>query len=159
MVSKGPYRPCVGGHRVVREVTCTTDRSQRPCEGMGSCMRLRNCALISLSVALMRSPRLLRWSWKAPRRDLPQMKMNPRKVNVSGLPRPRFFRLGAGTTCHRVESRASSRAVGPRSRGQLLWDLLASNADLVLVTGDKRLPQDAVMRGRVMSSRAFVAGA
>jgi hypothetical protein len=37
----------------------------------------------------MRSPRDFLWSWKAPRRDLPQMKMNPRKVKVSGLPNPR----------------------------------------------------------------------
>ena len=40
----------------------------------------------------MRSARVLRWSWKAPRRDLPQMNMNPRNVKVSGLPSPRRWR-------------------------------------------------------------------
>ena len=32
----------------------------------------------------MRSVRLFRWSWKVPRRDRPQMWVNPRKQNVSG---------------------------------------------------------------------------
>ena len=41
---------------------------------------------------------------------------------------------------------------------QMLWDLLAVRADLVLVTGDKALLQDDGMRGRVMSPRAFMAG-
>ena len=41
---------------------------------------------------------------------------------------------------------------------QMLWDLLAVRADLVLVTGDKALLQDDAMRGRVMSPRAFMAG-
>jgi putative PIN family toxin of toxin-antitoxin system len=54
-------------------------------------------------------------------------------------------------------------AVGaaPRSpdRGdQLLWDLLAARADLLLVTGDKLLLQNSGMRGRVISPRAFAAG-
>jgi putative PIN family toxin of toxin-antitoxin system len=42
---------------------------------------------------------------------------------------------------------------------QLLWDLLAVRADLVLVTGDKLLVQDAGMQGRVVSPYAFMAGA
>jgi uncharacterized protein len=47
----------------------------------------------------------------------------------------------------------------PDPGDQLLWDLLAARADLVLVTGDKRLLQDAGMQGRVVSPSAFVAGA
>jgi putative PIN family toxin of toxin-antitoxin system len=46
----------------------------------------------------------------------------------------------------------------PDPGDQLLWDLLAARADLVLVTGDKRLIQDAGMKGRVVPPSAFVAG-
>jgi putative PIN family toxin of toxin-antitoxin system len=47
----------------------------------------------------------------------------------------------------------------PDSGDQLLWDLLAARADLVLVTGDKLLIQDVGMQGRVVSPYAFIAGA
>jgi predicted nucleic acid-binding protein len=46
----------------------------------------------------------------------------------------------------------------PDPGDQLLWDLLAARADLVLVTGDKLLVQDAGMQGRVASPYAFIAG-
>jgi uncharacterized protein len=46
----------------------------------------------------------------------------------------------------------------PDPGDQLLWELLAAKADLVLVTGDKLLLRDAGMQGRVMSPHAFVAG-
>jgi uncharacterized protein len=45
----------------------------------------------------------------------------------------------------------------PDSGDQLLWGLLAARADLVLVTGDKRLLRDAGMQGRVIAPGAFVA--
>ena len=45
----------------------------------------------------------------------------------------------------------------PDPGDQLLWDLLAARADLVLVTGDKLLLQDAAMAGRSISPQAFVA--
>ena len=41
---------------------------------------------------------------------------------------------------------------------QLLWDLLVARADLLRVTADKLLLQDAGMKGRVVSAQAFVAG-
>lgn len=41
----------------------------------------------------------------------------------------------------------------------LLWELLAARADLVLVTGDKRLLRDAGMQGRVISPRIFTENA
>ncbi len=41
----------------------------------------------------------------------------------------------------------------PDSGDQLLWDLLAVRSDLLLVTGDKRLVEDAGMQGRVVSPR------
>lgn len=47
----------------------------------------------------------------------------------------------------------------PDPGDQLLWGLLAARADLVLVTGDKLLVQDAGMQGRVVSPYAFIAGA
>ena len=46
----------------------------------------------------------------------------------------------------------------PDPGDQLLWDLLAARADLLLVTGDKLLLRDAGMRGRVISPQTFVAG-
>jgi putative PIN family toxin of toxin-antitoxin system len=44
----------------------------------------------------------------------------------------------------------------PDPGDQLLWDLLAANEDLLLVTGDKLLLQDVGMRGRVISPQAFL---
>jgi putative PIN family toxin of toxin-antitoxin system len=46
----------------------------------------------------------------------------------------------------------------PDPGDQLLWDLLATRADLLLVTGDKLLLRDSGMRGRVISPQGFVAG-
>ena len=46
----------------------------------------------------------------------------------------------------------------PDPGDQLLWDLLATKADLLLVTGDKLLLRDIGMQGRVISPQAFVAG-
>ncbi|MEI8030410.1 MAG: hypothetical protein WCH35_11580 [Comamonadaceae bacterium] len=40
---------------------------------------------------------------------------------------------------------------------QFLWDLLAAHADLLLVTGEKLLQQDAAMQLRVISPQAFIA--
>ncbi|MFO0235260.1 MAG: putative toxin-antitoxin system toxin component, PIN family, partial [Burkholderiales bacterium] len=52
---------------------------------------------------------------------------------------------------------APGRGAAPPDPGdQLLWDLLASRADLVLVTGDRALLEDATMAGRVMSPVAFL---
>lgn len=50
-------------------------------------------------------------------------------------------------------------AVGPPSPDpgdQLLWDLLASRADLLLITGDQALQRDTAMQARVLSPRAFI---
>ena len=46
----------------------------------------------------------------------------------------------------------------PDAGDQLLWDLLAARADLLLVTGDKALQRDAAMRTRVLSPLDFVEG-
>ena len=44
----------------------------------------------------------------------------------------------------------------PDPGDQLLWDLLAARADLLLITGEKALQDDAAMRARVLSPRAFM---
>jgi putative PIN family toxin of toxin-antitoxin system len=44
----------------------------------------------------------------------------------------------------------------PHPDDQLLWDLLATRDDLVLVTGDKLLLGNATMKGRVWSPRSFL---
>ena len=41
---------------------------------------------------------------------------------------------------------------------QLLWELLAARADLLLITGDKLLLRDAGVQGRIVSPQTFVAG-
>lgn len=45
----------------------------------------------------------------------------------------------------------------PDPGDQLLWDLLATRADLALVTGDKLLLRNATLRRRVISAENFVA--
>ena len=45
----------------------------------------------------------------------------------------------------------------PDPGDQLLWELLAARADLLLVTGDKLLLQHAGMKGRVLTPREFTA--
>ena len=46
----------------------------------------------------------------------------------------------------------------PDPGDQLLWELLAARADLLLVTGDKALQRDAGMQPRVISPQSFVEG-
>jgi putative PIN family toxin of toxin-antitoxin system len=47
----------------------------------------------------------------------------------------------------------------PDPGDQLLWELLAAKADLLLLTGDKALLRDPGMQSRVMSPRSFIDGA
>jgi predicted nucleic acid-binding protein len=46
----------------------------------------------------------------------------------------------------------------PDPGDELLWELLAARADLLLVTGDKALQRDAGMQSRVVSPQSFVEG-
>ena len=46
----------------------------------------------------------------------------------------------------------------PDPGDQLLWELLAARADLLLITGDKLLLRDTGMQGRIVSPQTFVAG-
>ena len=52
---------------------------------------------------------------------------------------------------------AQAAPPAPDPGGQMLWDLLATKAGLLLVTGDKRLLDEAGMRGRVILAKAFLA--
>jgi hypothetical protein len=47
----------------------------------------------------------------------------------------------------------------PDPGDQLLWELLAAKADLLLVTSDKAVLRDPGMRSRVVSPHAFLQGA
>ena len=46
----------------------------------------------------------------------------------------------------------------PDPGDQLLWELLAVRADLLLLTGDKALQRNAGMQARVLSPKSFVEG-
>ena len=60
----------------------------------------------------MRSRRVFRLSWKAPRRDFPQMNVNPKNIKVSGLSRPCLLRLERfSTTLNRHYEKRSDEAI------------------------------------------------
>jgi putative PIN family toxin of toxin-antitoxin system len=60
---------------------------------------------------------------------------------------------------HAILLAPTATARAPNRGDQLLSTLLAARADMLLVTGDKRLLQDAGMKGRIIAPFAFVAGA
>src|SRR3954466_2746682 len=78
-------------------------------------MRRRSASLTLRRVARMRSARLFRWSWKVPRRDRPQMWVNPRKQNVSGLPSPRWARRSAAKRPNSIRRVLSGCSVSANS--------------------------------------------
>ena len=51
---------------------------------------------------------------------------------------------------------SAATQAAPDAGDQLLWDLLLTHPDLVLVTGDKLLQNAAGMAGRVLTPGAFV---
>lgn len=57
-----------------------------------------------------------------------------------------------------LNPQASAAPPAPDPGDQLLRDLLTTRADLLLVTGDNQLLQDAGMLGRVISPQVFVGG-
>src|SRR5258706_16255340 len=99
----------------------------------------------------MRSRRVFRLTWNLPARVLPQMKVRPRKLKVSGLPRPRRSRrslvlepddeiVGIAHDDHIAGGLAPSPAHGPASNIQLTFLLSiptqsASSASCVLRPG------------------------
>ena len=71
----------------------TTLRSHLPCSGMDRCLCRLNSSLIFCNLARIRSRRVFLMSWNLPCVLHPQIYVNPRKLNVSGLPSPRSARL------------------------------------------------------------------
>ena len=65
----------------------------------------------------------------------------------------------AGIVRHAIVVTPAGSLPAPDPGDQMLWDLLAARADLVLVTSDKRLLRDPGMRGRVITPEAFLAAA
>lgn len=59
---------------------------------------------------------------------------------------------------HAIVLQPAMAAAAPDAGDQMLWDLLATRPDLILATGDKRLLNDAGMKGRVVTPSAFLAG-
>ena len=57
---------------------------------------------------------------------------------------------------HGIVLAPARAAPAPDPGDQHLWDLLAAREDLVLVTGDRLLQQNRVMRRRIFSPAAFV---
>ena len=57
---------------------------------------------------------------------------------------------------HAIVLAPAAAAPAPDPGDQLLWELLAARADLILVTGDKLLLRDRGMHGRVISPSTFV---
>jgi len=86
---EGPECPKVRWHCVVGKKAGDDLPQPLPLLGIGWCMRRRSSPLISWSFVRMRSRLVLRLRRKRPWRDLPQMRVKPRKLKVSGLPRPR----------------------------------------------------------------------
>ncbi len=65
--------------------------------------------------------------------------------------------LVADIARHAIVVTPAASPPAPDPGDQMLWDLLAARADLVLVTSDKRLLRDRTMRGRVITPQAFLA--
>ena len=85
--------------------------------------------------------------------------IRPRLRKLYGLTVAEVETLLTDLAQHAIVLSPVAGSPAPDRGDQMLWDLLATRVDLVLVTGDKRLIRDAGMRGRVVSPAAFVAGA
>ena len=85
--------------------------------------------------------------------------MRPKLTKLHGLSVANIDTILADMARHAivlnpVQNAAASLA--PDAGDQFLWDLLATRADLLLVSGDKLLLQDAAMRPRVITPQAFI---
>ena len=84
--------------------------------------------------------------------------MRPRLRTLHGLAAAEIEAVLTGIAGHAIAIAPATGPAAPDPGDQLLWDLLATRADLVLVTCDKRLLEDSRMRGRVVSPQTFAAG-
>ena len=82
----------------------------------------------------------------------------PNVCRLHGLAADALRQVVADIAHHATLLEPVAAAPAPDPGDQMLWELLAARADLVLVTGDKLLLRDRRMRGRVISAEAFLAG-
>ena len=82
--------------------------------------------------------------------------VRPRLVKLHGLTVEEVETVLADLAQHAIVLVPAAAPPAPDPGDQLLWELLAAKADLLLVTGDKLLLRDAGMRGRVISPQVFV---
>jgi putative PIN family toxin of toxin-antitoxin system len=85
--------------------------------------------------------------------------VRPGLRKLHGLTMSEIETLLTAVAQHAIVLEPATVVPAPDPGDQLLWDLLAARPDLILVTGDKRLIQDPDMSGRVITPRAFLAGA
>ena len=83
----------------------------------------------------------------------------PNVCRLHGLGAGALETMVAGIARHAIVLAPPLTTPAPDPGDQMLWDLLAARADLVLVTGDKLLLRDRGMRGRVVSAETFLAAA
>ena len=86
--------------------------------------------------------------------------MRPKLCKLHGLSEAEVDVILTDTARHAIVLTPVSVDRSPRAPDagdQFLWNLLATRADLVLVTGDKLLLKDQAMEQRVVLPQAFVA--
>ena len=83
--------------------------------------------------------------------------MRPRLRTLHGLTALEVEAIVADIARHAIVVAPAAGPAAPDPGDQLLWDLLATRTDCVLVTCDKLLLEDARMRGRVVSPQTFAA--
>src|ERR1035437_1869386 len=124
--------------------------SHMPWPGTGSCRRRSSPALSLASFAVSRFLPVIRRTQNCPRLLIAQMCVNPRKLNVSGFPAPRAFRLGMANRPNpvsRVLPGCSSRlnfanlsrsAVRNRSASSWYWNpATKSSAKRTMITSPR----------------------
>lgn len=85
--------------------------------------------------------------------------VRPKLRKLHGLSEAEVDAILTDIARHAIELKPVSSGMNPKAPDagdQFLWDLLASRADLVLVTGDKLLLQDLAMQERVILPQVFV---
>lgn len=85
--------------------------------------------------------------------------LRPKLVKCHGLSGPEVDVILTDMVRHAIVLKpadSGSSHTAPDPGDQFLWDLLATHADLMLVTGDQLLLQDAVMQQRIISANEFV---
>lgn len=85
--------------------------------------------------------------------------VRPRLCKLHGLSEAEVDVILTDMVRHAIVLMPVGAEVNPRAPDvgdQFLWDLLATRADLMLVTGDKLLLQDQAMQQRVILPQAFV---